>query len=201
MEIKRGAAFHIGVDPVRQERQDSWKKDSNVNGNHENVHSPWIGKNLGKGVRCVVRVQVTLSCTRCHGNSHWQLGYLRYETGLTFYHTNISEIWRQVCPRWNEMLQEQNISQSAWAMNYKELNILSWMDAKGKELDILKHFLRGDEIKKGFCNSHLSEQGTAKWQFFPSPRMRRHAVQRNGHLSSGSRDFQAAIRLSFQGIT
>lgn len=75
------------------------------------------------------------------------------------------------------MLQEQNISQSAWAMNYKELNILSWMDAKGKELDILKHFLRGDEIKKGFCNSHLSEQGTAKWQFFPSPRMRRHAVQ------------------------
>lgn len=34
-------------------------------------------------------------------------------------------------------------------MNYKELNILSWTDAKGKkELDILKRFLRGDEIKK-----------------------------------------------------
>lgn len=27
-------------------------------------------------------------------------------------------------------------------MNYEELNILSWMDAKKKELDILKHFLR-----------------------------------------------------------
>lgn len=40
MEIKRGAVFHIGVHPVRQERQDLWKKDSNVNGNHENVRSP-----------------------------------------------------------------------------------------------------------------------------------------------------------------
>lgn len=39
-------------------------------------------------------------------------------------------------------------------MNYKELNILSWMNAKRKELDILKHFLRGDEITKA-CVTHI----------------------------------------------
>lgn len=39
-------------------------------------------------------------------------------------------------------------------MNYKELNILLWRDAKGKELDILAHFLRGDGKKKG-CVPHI----------------------------------------------
>lgn len=84
MEIKRGAVFHIWVDPVREQRQDSQKPDSNVNGDPENIRSPWTGKNLGEDVRCVIRVQVTLSGTQCHGNSHWHLAYLRYETSLIF---------------------------------------------------------------------------------------------------------------------
>lgn len=53
------------------------------------------------------------------------------------------------------MLQEENISSSAWAMNYKELNILLWRDTEGKELDILTHFLRGDEKKKKGCVTHI----------------------------------------------
>lgn len=32
----------------------------------------------------VSRVQVTLSCTQWHGNSHWHLGYLRSSTALIF---------------------------------------------------------------------------------------------------------------------
>lgn len=75
----------------------------------------------------------------------------------------------------NEM-QENIFSYSAWAMNFKELNIHLQMDAKRKELDILKHFLRGDEIFKRLLYLTLSEQGTVKWQFLPSPGMRRHAV-------------------------
>lgn len=40
-------------------------------------------------------------------------------------------------------------------MNYKELNILLWRDAEGKELDILTHFLRGDGKKKKGCVPHI----------------------------------------------
>lgn len=42
-------------------------------------------------------------------------------------------------------------------MNYKELNILLWRDAEGKELDILTHFLRGDgkKKKKKGCVPHI----------------------------------------------
>lgn len=47
-----------------------------------------------------------------------------------------------------DVIRKKNILEFVWVMNYKELNIFFWMNVKRKELDILKYFLRGDEIIK-----------------------------------------------------